>query len=584
MNVPRRSVQQPSSANLARPVSDILSPRVCLIAALALVAIVFAIYSPALNFQFILDDHRFTQDHRIQFSGYVWDYFANFVWAQFTGAPPSFYRPIFLLWMRINFVLAGLSHWGWHLLSITKHVLVAALLGYLVWTLLRDRMAALLAATLFALHPAQTESVAWVTVPDPLMSAAILGSLLLYLRYIQDRAADPGITRIRERSRKTASNRAPATNRTWWLIASAGCGLIALLAKETAVILPALIFAGAWVQPHSQEAVSLRGKPQIPSGVWSRTRVALGHSLPFVLVIFVYLLLRLNALGGRISSSTQHLPLKTLLLSWPATLWFYVKVLFWPVRSRAFADPTLVERFSVRAVLVPTVGLLSVAGVLLGVSFWVWKQSRRSPSKEKATGLQIAVVFGMLLLMLPVVLTLDLNALNPGDFLHGRYTYLPLAGLMLLAATAWHLSRHFRIPLLALAVILAIICSTLTLAQESQWRDDLTVFKMAHDLAPQNRPVARHLADARIREALLLNPEGKCDATFPLFEQVSRDFPDDWFAWAAMGNCWLQRNELSQAEAAFHRAVDISHDPTVTQAWQQLRSQLGLPISSPSTN
>jgi hypothetical protein len=48
-----------------------------------------------LGFQFILDDHRFAADPRIQQSGHVWDYFANFVWAQFTGAPPSFYRPMF---------------------------------------------------------------------------------------------------------------------------------------------------------------------------------------------------------------------------------------------------------------------------------------------------------------------------------------------------------------------------------------------------------------------------------------------------------------------------------------------------------
>jgi hypothetical protein len=43
----------------------------------------------------------------------------------------------------------------------------------------RCRAAGLLAATLFALHPAQAESVAWVTVPDPLMSLGILGALLL---------------------------------------------------------------------------------------------------------------------------------------------------------------------------------------------------------------------------------------------------------------------------------------------------------------------------------------------------------------------------------------------------------------------
>ena len=78
----------------------------------------FAIYIPSLKFDFILDDHRFTGDPRIQESGHFPDYFSNYVWAQFTGGPPSFYRPIFVSWMRLSFIFAELSPWGWHLPSI----------------------------------------------------------------------------------------------------------------------------------------------------------------------------------------------------------------------------------------------------------------------------------------------------------------------------------------------------------------------------------------------------------------------------------------------------------------------------------
>jgi protein O-mannosyl-transferase len=583
MNVAERSRQQFHSSHNVR---EFLSLRLCLLATLALVAVVFALYSPALNFQFILDDHRFTQDHRIQFSGYLWDYFANFVWAQSTGMPPSFYRPAFLLWMRINFLLCGLSPWGWHLLSITKHVVVAALLGFLVWTLLRDRMAALIAAALFALHPAQTESVAWVTVPDPLMSAAILGSLLLYFRYTRsdydERSRGP-----EKRKKGNSIDHAKSGGRTRWLIASAICGLIAVFAKETAIILPAVIFAAALVHIRAHRNARLREnkKPTERSlGTWADIKAAIASTVPFVSATAVYLALRINALEGKISSRTQHLPVSTVLLSWPATLWFYVKVLFWPTRSRAFADAIVVEHFSVRDVLLPALGILTVAGILLALGVWIWQRARRSPSPKQAEGLQTAVILGVLLLVLPLLLTLDLNALNPGDFLHGRYTYLPLCGLTLLLAAAWSLSGKLRIPLLALFGMIAVGSSVLTHAQEKQWSDDLTVFTVAHDQAPHNVPVARNLADARIRQALLIDPEGRCEESMPLFEQVTREFPDDWFAWAAMGNCWVQRNDLSHAEEAFHHAVDLSHDPSTTQEWQQLRAQLGLPLLPPTTN
>jgi len=52
-----------------------------------------------LNFQFILDDHSFAGDIRLQQAGHVWEYFTIYVWSQFTGGPLSFYRPVFLLWL-----------------------------------------------------------------------------------------------------------------------------------------------------------------------------------------------------------------------------------------------------------------------------------------------------------------------------------------------------------------------------------------------------------------------------------------------------------------------------------------------------
>ena len=131
------------------------------------------------------------------------------MWAQVQGGPVSFYRPLFVLWLRLNFILSEMSPWGWHLVSILKHLLVAGFLGLVVWRLLRDRVAALIAATLFALHPAHTESVAWVTVPDPLMSAALLGSLLLYLEYAE-RMSEQSVTANNpaRKSRKHVRNKA----------------------------------------------------------------------------------------------------------------------------------------------------------------------------------------------------------------------------------------------------------------------------------------------------------------------------------------------------------------------------------------
>jgi len=558
--------QNPAIGKPLTAVPELLSVRTFLVLALCLGAVVFAVYISSLDFQFVLDDHRFTGDPRIQFPDHVWDYFANYVWAQFTGGPPSFYRPLFLVWLRINFILSAMSPWGWHLLSIVKHLAVAVLLGFLVLRLLRDRIAALVAATLFALHPAQTESVAWVTVPDPLMSAAVLGAVLLYLRWIE---VFPHPQRHERKSRKAARTKKAES---YWLIASAAACFAALLAKETAILLPILIFALALMVPRGENGdVDFR----------VRLRRALRKTVPFLCVTGLYLLMRFHALGGKLASRTQSLPWSTVLLSWPATLWFYVKVLLWPDHSHAFADPTLAQRFSFRGVILPGLGVACAVAILALALIWAWKKARRDLPAQDAANVEYALVIGTLLLGLPILLTLDLNALNPGDFLHGRYTYLPSAGLMLLVATVWHVAGELRVPLLPAAGVLAVVFAVLTVSQEKQWKDDLTVFTVAHQLAPHNAPVAKNLADAHVQVALQLADDGRCGEAMPVFQQVSQEYPQDWYAWAGLGDCFVQGNNLPKAEESLRRAAELSHDSRVMQQWQELRAHMGLPNSAP---
>jgi hypothetical protein len=292
--------------------------------------------------------------------------------------------------------------------------------------------------------------------------------------------------------------------------------------------------------------------------------------------------MRFNALGSTLGAATQHLSWRTVILSWPATLWFYMKVLFWPVRSYSFADPTLVEAFSFRGVVLPLLGLVSAAMIMAGVVFWGWRKARREPDEEQTVGVRTALVAGTLLMVLPLVLTLNLNALNPGDFLHGRYTYLPLVGLTLLVATLCHMAGKARTLLLCAGGALAIAFAALTFVQEKQWKDDATVFTIAHELAPQNGPVARNLANTQVQAALELDQEGRCSEAIPVLEKVTNDYPQDWYAWAGLGDCYVQLNDPVKAEESLHRAADISRDSRVIEKWQELRAHMGVSSSVPA--
>jgi tetratricopeptide (TPR) repeat protein len=226
--------------------------------------------------------------------------------------------------------------------------------------------------------------------------------------------------------------------------------------------------------------------------------------------------------------------------------------------------------------------VVCVAAILAGGLFWVWKKARHCVPNDEVAGIQYALIIGTLLLVLPILLALNLNALNPGDFLHGRYTYLPFAGLTLLVATGWHLSGRLQIPLLGVAGVIAVVFAGLTVSQEGMWKDDLTVFTVAHQFAPNNIPVGRNLANAHVQGALDLADDGRCSEAMPIFEEVTQQYPREWYAWAGIGECAVQLNDLPRAEEALHRAAELSHRPRVLQQWQELRAHMGLPNSVPS--
>lgn len=555
-----------------------LSPLAFWVGAAVVAGAIFAAYSPSLNYPFILDDNRFIGDPRVQLPGQVLGYFSDAVWAQFAGGPTSFYRPLFVLWVRVNYILDEMSPWGWHFASVLKHVAVAVLVGLLVWKLLQDRMAVLIAAALFALHPAHTESVAWVSVPDPLMSAAVLGSILLYLKY-RDHAflpeARPQATMRSEEARarakrgvrkaqKVASAPANAASRTGgasmaWLAASALLYFAALLVKETAIVALVIFFVLETPGP----AADFR----------ARVMRALRAMPLFLAVTVVYLVLRFHALGSRIVASTQHMPWTTVVLSWPATLWFYVKVLFWPVGFRAFGDPSRADSFSVDGVLLPGLGVCCAALLLARGFYWAWKKAQRD-LPQRAAGAECALLLGVLLLVLPLAPALHLNGLNPDDYMHGRYVYLSSTGLILLIATGWHLAKKWRRLLLPLAGAVGLAFAALTVSQEPAWKSEIAVFEEGHRSAPRNVFVDRNLVRVHVQEALGWDVAGRCKEALPVFENAIRRYPEDWYGWAGLGDCLYQLDDLPRAEQALHRAADLAHEPQVAQRWQEVKDKL----------
>lgn len=541
----------------------------CAVAALA--------YMATLSFGFVYDDvPQILKNPAVHAWRSVPQYFTAHVWAAiYPNTPGNYYRPIFLLWLRLNYALFGAEPAGWHLTSVACHVLATWLVFRVVRQLTTDRTTAFVAALLFGLHPAHIENVAWISgVTDPLMACFVLGSLSAFLSY-----RDCGGI----------------------LIAAGALALfaLALLSKETAIVAPVLMLGcaltagpgeGAW--PGSKRRIN--GTPGMR---------AVAVLAPTAAISLVYLAVRFFALGG-LSHSTVSIGWRETFLSWPSVSWFYLKHLAGLAPLTEFYALDYVSAFSTGTVLAP-LGLVVISGIVMaGLVLAIRERTEKN-----------LALLALVMIAMPLLPVLDLRSLTAGDVVHDRYLYLPSVGLALFMALlvrelaprlspsgakavsqstlhpgttnvvpfpvsfkgslphdarsrvgpqlgqtngedlpiAPALTQPGRIRMLLPAMIvvgISVAFAVLTVSQEMQWASDILLYARGLESAPDNLTVRDNLANA-LMDA---NQPGRA---IPLYLEVLRRNPRFWRSNYNLGYAYYKAGNFAGAEEYLKRAIQI---------------------------
>jgi tetratricopeptide (TPR) repeat protein len=136
--------------------------------ALAAAAVAFLAYIPSLWGVFHFDDYNVIVHYDTVHS-----------WQALLERWGGGVRPLLKASYTLNWTLG----FGFSLFNVVCHAANAALLYLIAETLFRDRRAAWIAAVLFALHPAATEAVTYISGrSSSLMAVFYLGAMLAYLR------------------------------------------------------------------------------------------------------------------------------------------------------------------------------------------------------------------------------------------------------------------------------------------------------------------------------------------------------------------------------------------------------------------
>ncbi len=142
--------------------------------AAAIIAATFVAYKPCWHGGYLLDDQSHLLHNPVLSPG-------GLAKAWVPGGYLNYWPLTFTLY-RAEYQLWGFDRLGYHLVNIALHAASAVLIWRILLNL--EIPGALFAAAIFALHPVNVESVAWVSQLKTVLSLVLaLGSLLLYLNF-----------------------------------------------------------------------------------------------------------------------------------------------------------------------------------------------------------------------------------------------------------------------------------------------------------------------------------------------------------------------------------------------------------------
>lgn len=247
-----------------------------------LLLVLLMFYWPAIHGGLVFDDDRLITMESLRSLHGLWQ-----IW--FSPPPKFSYYPVFHTVMWLENRIWGVTPVYYHLANLLQHAAAACLVAVIMKRLALP--GAWLAAFIFALHPVNVESVAWISEQKNTLSTVFfLAALLAWLRF-------------------------DAGRRVWWYAAATLLFTLAVLSKTTAATLPGVVLVIQWWRTGRLDWK----RDVLPVLPWFAAGVAFG-----------VLSGGIEREGYDVRSSEFMLsPVQHLLLAC-RELWFYAAKLAWP--------------------------------------------------------------------------------------------------------------------------------------------------------------------------------------------------------------------------------------------------------------
>ena len=477
-------------------------------AILLIAAMAFLVFANSLGNGFVFDDLPIIKENPA--IRHLSDLRAIFAAGYWPDRLDLLYRPLVIFSYALNYAVAGLKPFSYHLVNVLLHAGNSALVYRLSVALFKAPGLALSAAAAFALHPIHTEAVAnTVGRAELLATAFVFLSWWWYLKW----------------------DEAPVREKTWWLTASLTAFGLALLSKEHAVILPGLLI--------------LTDLLRAPERGLLRSRIMRARCLTayvwYLLPLAGYIVVRVLVLGGLISAQVLWLanPLGqadpwTRSLTGIKILGKYLWLLLVPIRlsSDYSYNQIPVSRSPFEpAVLAALVALL----VTLALAVWNWRQR---PIISMGVAIFAVTILPVSNLLFPI-----------GTIMAERVLYLPSFGFCLLLAVAvTTLAAGPRWRLLAVGAfgLLLLGYGARTVVRNWDWRTNRAIFSAAARTSPNSTVVHAYLGDNMLDHGDLSGARREFERSLEIYPTYSK-------ALAGLGMVLEKQGQIDEAIQLYRR-------------------------------
>lgn len=486
------------------------TPRLATLLAVLLLAVATVLlYLPTLANDFInYDDPAYVTSNSYVQQGITRE---SVAWA-FKTTTEANWHPLTWISHMVDVQLFGLNSLGHHLTSTLLHVINVVVLFLLLRNATGCIWRSSLVAGLFAIHPLNVESVAWVAERKSLLCTLfMLLAIWAYYRY----ARKPSLIRY--------------SNIVLWFA-------LALMAKPMALTLPVLfLLLDYWPLGRiSNRETACSGNIRPLSRLIAEKVPLLVLSLGSALIT-MYAQARGGAVGN-FYSLPLGLRVKNAIYSYLS----YILKGIWPSHLAVFY-PHPENSLAWWKVSVAALFLALVTGL-------VWRYRER---RYLVTGW-----LGYLVAMIPVIGIVQVGRQAMAD----RYAYIPFLGLF--AIVVWlaaDLSKEHRMVRQVLAGgVIIVLCSYIYISsvQLRYWRNSYTLFSHALDVTRDNGIAEDNLGQA-------LYTQGQRELAMQHFAAAVRLIPQLSTAHYNLGTMMHLHGRYDEAMREYQLALDYASDPLV---------------------